>query len=315
MSENFGANEINLHVGFSEDGLRLDRYLTAATSFSRARVQKLIGDSQVLVNGQVPRSSHKVKTGEQVIVIIPEPKDLSLAPEEIPLDIVYEDSDLLVINKQRGLVVHPAAGHASGTLVNAVLAHCPDLGAINDVLRPGIVHRLDKDTTGLMVVAKNEATQKALAALVKDREVTREYLAVVYGLVTPERGLIDAPIGRNPLDRKKMAVVDDGRSAVTHFWVLEHLAGTFSLLRLRLETGRTHQIRVHMAFIGHPVVRDPLYGPRSAAKAGDRPEVKLLDGQALHAARLSFVHPRTEKPLTFEAPLPADYEAFLATLK
>lgn len=309
------ASEIHLHVGPEGDGLRLDRYLTAATSFSRARVQKLIDDSQVLVNGQVPRSSHKVKMGEQVIVIIPEPKDLSLAPEEIPLDVVHEDSDLLVINKQRGLVVHPAAGHASGTLVNAVLAHCPDLGAINDVVRPGIVHRLDKDTTGLMVVAKNETTQKAMAAMVKAREVTREYVAAVHGLVTPERGLVDAPIGRHPLDRKKMAVVDAGRSAVTHFWVLEHLAGAYSLLRLRLETGRTHQIRVHMAFIGHPVVKDPLYGPRSTSKAEQSPEIKLLEGQALHAARLSFVHPRTATPLSFEAPLPADFQTFLAALR
>jgi 23S rRNA pseudouridine1911/1915/1917 synthase len=313
-----GASEIHLVVEADGSGLRLDRYLTAMTGFSRARVQKLIADSQVFVNGQAPRSSHKLRPGEQVIITIPEPKNLSLAPEEIPLDVVYEDSDLLVINKQRGLVVHPAAGHAHGTLVNAVLARCPDLAAINDVVRPGIIHRLDKDTTGLMMVAKNEFTQKAMAAAVKSHRVSREYLALVFGEVTPERGLVDAPIGRHPLDRKKMAVVDGGRDAVTHFRVAESFRG-YSLLRLRLETGRTHQIRVHMVFIGHPVVGDPVYGKRSPGEAdageGIGAAVRLLKGQALHSASLAFTHPRTGAALAFDAPPPPDFAALLEALR
>jgi len=288
-------------------GKRLDIYLTGmAGGLSRSFVQKLIAEGMVLVGGEVARASYKVKPGDMIALNIPEPEELEVNPEPIPLDIYYEDNDVIVVNKPRGMVVHPAAGNFSGTLVNALLFHCRDLSGINGVTRPGIVHRLDKDTSGLIMVAKNDAAHFSLAEQLKSRQVKRRYLALVHGHVREESGVVDAPIGRDPRDRQKMAVLDrNSKHAVTHYRVLSRFDG-YTYLQLRLETGRTHQIRVHMAYIGHPVVGDPKYGPA-------RPHFGL-DGQFLHAAVLGFKHPRTGEYLEFEAPLPRELEEILDKL-
>ena len=261
----------------------------------------------VTVNGNVPSKAGMVlEKGDHVEVTFPEPENSDNIPQDIPLDIVYEDSDLLVINKPQGMVVHPAAGHHEGTLVNALLAHCGgDLSDINGVIRPGIVHRIDKDTSGLMLACKNNETHLALADMLSKHEIVREYRALVYGVISEDRGNIDAPIGRSSSDRKKMAVVKDGKFAVTHFTVVKRYAEATDLL-LRLETGRTHQIRVHMGYIGHPVVGDPVYAARRA-KYG-------LEGQALHSCSVTFVHPRTGETMHFEAPVPKYYEDALKQL-
>jgi len=294
-----------------QDGIRLDSFVTEAfdSTYSRSFYKRLIDDGKISVNGKViTKAGTKLVSGDIVEADIPEPKeDDSFVAQDIPLDIVYEDSDLLVINKPQGMVVHPAAGHSEGTLVNALLAHCKDeLSDINGVLRPGIVHRIDKDTSGLMLACKNNFTHLKLADMLSRHEIVREYRALVYGYVKEDRGMVDAPIGRSANDRRKMAVIKDGKNAVTHFEVLDRL-GELTDLKLILETGRTHQIRVHMAYIGHPVVGDPVYAPRRKNYG--------LAGQALHSQAITFVHPRTGETMHFEVDLPEYYEALLKSFK
>ncbi len=293
------------------DGLRLDSFVTEAfdSAYSRSFYKRLIDDGKVTVNGKViTKAGTKLAAGDLVEADIPAPvEDESFVAQDIPLDIVYEDSDLLVINKPQGMVVHPAAGHSDGTLVNALLAHCKDeLSDINGVLRPGIVHRIDKDTSGLMLACKNNFTHLKLADMLSRHEIVREYRALVYGFVKEDKGMIDAPIGRSTNDRRKMAVNKDGKSAVTHFEVVERL-GDITDLKLILETGRTHQIRVHMAYIGHPVVGDPVYAARRKNYG--------LAGQALHSRAITFVHPRTGETMHFEVDIPDYYKAVINSFK
>lgn len=288
---------------------RLDAFLAGREELglSRSRIKGLLEEGYITLNGSAPKASQSVAAGDEIVVRIPEPKKVDLAGEAIPLDVVYEDDDVLVINKQRGLVVHPAAGHWSGTLVNAVLEHVDDLEGIGGELRPGIVHRLDKDTTGLLVVAKNERAMASLQDQIREHRARRIYWALVHGNAMPDTGRIEAPIGRHPGDRKRMAVnTKTGRDAVTHFKVLERYRG-YALLECRLETGRTHQIRVHLSFIGHPVVADPLYGTRKA-HLGMAP-------QALHARQLGFFHPSSGEWVEFTADPPADMMAVIEQLR
>ncbi|MDR3590296.1 MAG: RluA family pseudouridine synthase [Negativicutes bacterium] len=287
---------------------RLDVYLTRKLpELSRSHIQKLTAAGQVTVQGKSAKANHKVQPGERLQITIPEAQPLEVAAEAIPLDILYEDEDVVVINKARGMVVHPAAGNYQGTLVNALLKHCDDLSGIGGVIRPGIVHRLDKDTSGVMVVAKTDRAHLSLAAQIKDRSAGRKYIAIVHGNVKAEDGLIDAPIGRHSADRKKMAVTfQHSREARTHFRVLRRF-GEYTMVECRLKTGRTHQIRVHMAFIGHPVVGDPKYGPKKPHFA--------IAGQALHSAELVFTHPVTGKELLFQAPLPTDMQEVLQAIE
>lgn len=293
-------------------GKRLDAWLSrVAPDLSRARIQDLIRTGHITLNGKPAKPSQTLASGQDIQIEIPPPVEVDLKPEAIPLDVLFEDADLIVINKPAGLVVHPAAGHASGTLVNALLAHCPDLSGINGEKRPGIVHRLDRDTTGVMVVAKHEKAMQSLSLQFKDRETTKGYLALVWGHLTPSAGRAETLIGRNPRDRKKMCTKPDhGRNAITNYETQEIFADT-SLLRIHIETGRTHQIRVHMAHLGHSIVGDPLYG---------RPRHNVLPTpipprQMLHAARLTLTHPATGQPLTFEAPLPEDMKQLLDALR
>lgn len=288
---------------------RLDAFLAGREELglSRSRIKALIDEGNVTVGGATPKASQSVAPGDEIVVRVPDPQPIDLVPEEIPLDVVFEDEDLLVINKQRGMVVHPAAGHWTGTLVHALLDRVDDLEGIGSELRPGIVHRLDKDTTGLMVVAKNERAMAALQEQIREHAVQRIYWAVVHGNNMPDTGRIEAPIGRHPRDRKRMAVnIKTGRDAVTHFRVLERYRG-YALLECRLETGRTHQIRVHLSYIGHPVVADPLYGPRKAHLD--------LEPQALHARELGFTHPRTGEWMEFTVEPPADMMAAIERLR
>lgn len=303
MSETF-----NFRPSPTAQDERLDVYLTAELpDLSRSRIQKLITDGKVTVSGKQVKANYKVQPGDFIEVLLPEPEPVEIVAEEIPLDILYEDEDVIVINKARGMVVHPAAGNYRGTLVNALLEHCDDLSGIGGEVRPGIVHRLDKDTSGVMVVAKSDRAHASLAKQIKDRTASRKYLAIVHGNVKADQGLIDAPIGRHPTDRKKMAVTfSHSRDARTNFRVIERL-GNYTLVECKLETGRTHQIRVHMSHIGHPVVGDPKYGPRTAHFA--------IDGQALHSAKLTFSHPVSGETMTFKAPLPGDMEEILAALR
>ena len=297
------------------DGERLDvfvaRRLPAVAGLpelTRSRVRKLIDDGLVTVDGRLPsKAGLKLEAGQRVQVTLPPPERTALEPEAIPLRIVYEDDDLLVIDKPAGLAVHPSAGHSSGTLVNAVLAHCPGLSGIGGEGRPGIVHRLDKDTSGLIIVAKNDRAHLSLARQLKERQVEKTYVALVEGRLRPPEGVIEAPVGRSPRDRKKMAVVAHGRESRTRYRVLREVDGR-SLLEVRPETGRTHQIRVHLASIGHPVAGDPLYGGRGARPTS-------LQRQFLHAQRLAFTHPRTGERLELEAPLADDLAAALAELE
>lgn len=289
--------------------MRADKAISAALpALSRSAVQALIQDGRVLCNGAPVQKSTKLPVQSVLTVEIPPARPLEVVAQNIPLDIVYEDSDLLVVNKPKGMVVHPAAGNEDGTLVNALLYHCGDsLSGINGVIRPGIVHRIDKDTSGLLIVAKNDVAHRSLAEQIKAHSFTREYRAVVYGRIKAD-GTVDAPIARHPQERKRMAVVRSpaAREAVTHYFVVRHFTG-FTQLRLRLETGRTHQIRVHMAYIGHPVAGDPVYGPKKV--------ITSLGGQCLHAGLVGFVHPRTGRYMEFEAPLPPYFTDFLKTLR
>jgi len=287
---------------------RIDKYITEGLDddVSRSQVQLWIADGHVLVNDSPVKANYKVSQGDRISLAIPAPSVVEIVPEDIPLDIAFEDRDVIVVNKPRGMVVHPAPGHISGTLVNALMHHCKDLSGINGELRPGIVHRIDKDTTGLIMAAKNDKAHASLAAQLKEHSVNRRYLALVHGNISHDQGTIDAPIGRDPQDRKMYTVTDrNSKHAVTHFTVVERF-GDYSLLELKLETGRTHQIRVHMKYIGHPLVGDPVYGKSKGIK---------LNGQALHAAVLGFVHPATGKYLEFSAPMPDDMEELLTILK
>ena len=290
-------------------GERLDVAVTREMEeLTRARVQKLIDEGLVRVGGTVKKANYRMQAGDQVELTIPDVKPSTVKPEAIALTILYEDSDVLVLDKPKGLVVHPAAGHAAGTLVNALLHHCDDLSGIGGEARPGIVHRLDKDTSGVLLVAKNDRAHLALSQQFKEHSVTREYVAVVHGEVSVESGTIDAPIARHPRERKKMAVAHagKGRRAVTHFRVLERFDG-YTYLACRLETGRTHQIRVHLASIGHPVAGDPLYGHKR--KKED------LTGQALHARLLGFIHPGSGKYLEFASEPPREFQELLIRLR
>lgn len=302
-----------LIVPLEAKGERLDQFLSARLEgVSRSRLQDLISEGLVRVNEKSAKPSLKLRGGEKLEVTIPPPAEMSLAPEAIPLDIVYEDADLLVVNKPQGMATHPAPGTLSGTLVNALLAHCTDLSGIGGVTRPGIVHRLDKDTSGLLVIAKNDLAHQGLSAQIAAKTATRQYLAVIMGTLSMPEGTVDAPIGRHPTQRIKMAVIEGGRHAVTHWRVLEefHVPGRppASLVELTLETGRTHQIRVHLAHLNRPIVGDPVYAPPC-------PYPVRLSGQALHAFRLSFNHPRDGRRLTFEAPVPETFQKLLNYLR
>ncbi len=286
---------------------RLDVFIAESTDISRSRAATLSADGNVLVNGKTADKKQKLVSGDKVEITLPLIKECKAVPQNIPLDIVYEDSDLLVINKPKGMVVHPAAGNYDNTLVNAVMYHCGDsLSGINGVLRPGIVHRIDKNTSGLLMVAKNDNCHICLASQIKEHSFNREYEAVVYGNIKEDSGTVDAPIGRHPIKRKQMAVTDkNSKNAVTHFKVLERF-GEFTHVRLKLETGRTHQIRVHMAYIGHPVAGDDVYGPKTV--------IRKLDGQCLHAKMLGFIHPNGEY-MEFESDLPDYFKDFLDELR
>lgn len=287
---------------------RIDKVLSGLNEeWSRSQVQQLIKDGHVLVNGAAIKTNFKCSPGDEIAVTLPDLQELDVLPEEMALDIYYEDSDVLVVNKPRGMVVHPAPGHTSGTLVNGLMAHCRDLSGINGVMRPGIVHRIDKDTSGLLMVAKNDMAHESLVQQLVDKTVTRKYQAIVHGIIPHDHGTIDAPIGRDKKDRQSMTVTDENsKNAVTHFKVLERFRA-FTYVECQLETGRTHQIRVHLKYIGYPLAGDPKYGPRKT--------LTDINGQALHAGVLGFVHPRTKEYLEFEAPLPLDFEHVLDYLR
>lgn len=309
--EDAGENVLAWTVSAERSGERIDKHVTeslADETVSRSQVQEWIRQGSVTVNGAAVKPNAKVEAGSEIVVRVPEPEPIEAMPEDIPLNIVFEDSDVIVINKPRGMVVHPAVGHSSGTVVNALLYHCRDLSGINGMMRPGIVHRIDKDTSGLLMAAKNDLAHASLAEQLKEHSVIRRYTALVYGKVPHDKGTIDAPIGRDKNDRKMFAVTDrNSKHAVTHFTVIERFED-YTVVELRLETGRTHQIRVHMKYIGHPIVGDPMYGGRAGRTLG-------MEGQALHAGVLGFVHPRTGETLEFIAPLPQDMEDALHILR
>lgn len=287
---------------------RIDKYVKArlGEDISRSQIQLWIESEDITVNGDAVKANYKLAEGDRIALLIPEAEAVEIEPEDIPLDVYYEDADVIVVNKPRGMVVHPAPGHSSGTLVNALMHHCKDLSGINGELRPGIVHRIDKDTSGLLMAAKNDKAHASLAAQLKEHTVTRKYFALVHGNVNHDQGTVDAPIGRDPHDRKMYTVQErNSKHAVTHFHVVERF-GDYTLLELKLETGRTHQIRVHMKFIGHPLVGDPMYGRSKGIK---------MEGQALHAAVLGFIHPGTGEYMEFAAPIPEDMEHVLHSLR
>ena len=288
-------------------GVRLDAFLSADGALTRSQAARLIAEGRVRVNGKPAAKSARLSGGETVTVDGPQLRETALPPQDIPLDVVYEDDDVIVVNKPTGLVVHPAPGHPDGTLVNALLHHCGDsLSGIGGEKRPGIVHRIDRDTSGLIIAAKNDAAHLALSAQLKDHSLSRTYECLVTGNMKQDSGTVDAPIGRSSADRKKMAVVPTGRRAVTHWEVVARYPGV-THLRCRLETGRTHQIRVHMAYIGHPILGDTVYGAKKP--------VPGLTGQCLHATGLRFVHPRTGEPVELHCPLPPEFTAMLQKLQ
>ena len=295
-------------VTSEQDGERLDKLLSIIyPDFSRSFFQKLIKENSIKVNEKIQKANYKVQTDDVISVLIPDAIETSIEPEDIPLDILYEDNDVLVVNKPKGMVVHPSAGHYSGTLVNAIMYHCKDsLSGINGEIRPGIVHRIDMDTTGSLIVCKNDESHVAIAEQIKEHSCNRIYVGIVCGNVKEDEGTIDAPIGRHPVDRKKMAIKEkNGKPAVTHYKVLKRF-GKYTYMQFKLETGRTHQIRVHMASIGHPLLGDELYSKNCP--------FKNLQGQTLHARTIGFIHPRTKEYMEFSAPLPKYFDDLLQKL-
>ncbi len=313
-------NKTQYTVSPEDAGHRLDLFLTLKhPSLTRSQIQRLIEESLVRVNGKQAKASHKIREAEEIDISIPEPDAIEALPEPIPLDILYEDGEVIVMNKQAGLVVHPAAGNYTGTLVNALLYHCKDLSGIGGKLRPGIVHRLDKDTTGVLIAAKSDNAHQSLGAQFKKHSIKRKYVALVHGVIKEDKGKIEAEIGRHQSDRKKMSVkTRRGKTAVTHFKVLSRF-DQFTLIELTLETGRTHQIRVHLSSINHPVVGDQVYGGKERISGVKDPKVrkviKKLGRQALHAAILGFIHPESKEYMEFQAPIPNDFQMVLDALK
>lgn len=302
-------NRVEFYCDIEYAGERVDSFLSKkCEDFSRSAITKNIEKGFVTVNGKQVSKSYKLSVNDYVEMTMEAPVVLDVLPQNIPLDIVYEDDDLLVVNKPKGMVVHPAAGNYTDTLVNALMFHCKDsLSGINGVLRPGIVHRIDKNTSGLLIVAKNDKAHNHLALQIKEHSFTREYVTVVYGNIKNDNGTVNAPIGRHPIDRKKMCVIDkNSKHAITHYEVLERFSG-YTMLKCRLETGRTHQIRVHMAYIGHPVAGDDVYGPKKVIKA--------LGGQCLHAQKIGFIHPSTNEYIEFASELPKYFSDFLHKLQ
>ncbi|AZV56011.1 RluA family pseudouridine synthase [Clostridium sp. AWRP] len=289
-----------------EENMRLDVFLSKCfQDKSRSYIQNVIEDKLVEVNGKAKKSNYKIKSGDNIEITIPDPVNLNIQSEDIPLDILYEDKDVIVVNKPQGMIVHPAPGVYEGTLVNALLNHCHDLSGINGVTRPGIVHRIDKDTSGILVVAKNDNSHNKLAKQLKDHSMTREYIALVEGVVKLDEGTVDEPIARHPKDKIKMAVCVNGKRAITHYKVIKRFKNN-TLIKCILETGRTHQIRVHMAYIGHPLVGDPVYGYKK--------QRFKLNGQLLHAKKLGFVHPATDKYIEFETEIPDYFKKVIKVL-
>ena len=296
-------------VAPEDAGVRIDRYLSdQCQDISRSYLQKLLKEQSVLVEEKTVKSNYKVNTGDRISLTLPEIREPEIVPEDIPLDIIYEDKDIILINKPKGMVVHPAAGHYSGTLVNGLMSHCrSELSGINGVMRPGIVHRIDMDTTGVLIVCKNDMAHNSISQQLKEHSITRRYAAIVHGVLKDDEGTINAPIGRHPIDRKKMSINEkNGRDAITHYRVLERFR-QYTYIECQLETGRTHQIRVHMASTGHPLLGDSVYGP---AKCPFR-----LNGQTLHAGVLGIIHPRTGEYMEFSAPLPDYFEELLRKLR
>ena len=301
------AEQERLIVTENEAGQRADVALASLLDITRSNMQKLLEEGRAVKGTKVLKSNYKVKLGDEILVTLPEPQPLDVQPENIPLDIIYEDDDVVVVNKARGMVVHPAAGNYTGTLVNALLYHCKNLSGINGVIRPGIVHRLDKDTSGIMICAKNDAAHVSLSQQIQDKTAQRTYLAVVRGNIKTDSGIIETEIARDKDDRKKMAVVKEGgRHAITEYEVLERF-GKYTIVRCKLRTGRTPQIRVHMEYLGYPLVGDPKYSPMKTPFA--------IKGQALHSQTLEFTHPRTGERMRFEAPLPEDMHKIVTRLR
>lgn len=303
---NAGEQE-KLQITENEAGQRADVGLASLLEITRSNMQRLLEEGRAVKGSKVLKANYKLKQGDEIIVTLPEPQPLDVQPENIPLDIIYEDEDVVVVNKARGMVVHPAAGNYNGTLVNALLYHCRNLSGINGVIRPGIVHRLDKDTSGIMICAKNDAAHVSLSEQIQSKTAKRTYLAVVRGNIKTDSGVIETLIARDKNDRKKMAVVkDEGRNAVTEYEVMERF-GKYTIVKCKLHTGRTHQIRVHMEYLGYPLVGDPKYSPKKTPFA--------INGEALHSLTLDFIHPRTGEQMHFEAPLPEDMHKIVTRLR
>lgn len=304
------TEEVNVFVPNKDAGKRLDQFLNEMfPEYSRSFLQKIIKENKVFVNDKNIKAGYKINPNDRIMVQIEPPRELKIEAEDIPLDILYEDRDIIVVNKPKQMVVHPAPGHYSGTLVNALLYHCKDsLSGINGVLRPGIVHRIDQDTTGVLVICKNDNAHRLIAAQLKEHSIKRTYFAIVHGSLKEEKGTVESTIGRHPVDRKKMAMnVKNGKHAITHYRVLDRLNGKYTYIACELETGRTHQIRVHMASLGHPILGDTVYGPKKCPFH--------LQGQTLHAGVLGIIHPATGEYMEFEAPLPVYFEELLRKLR